>query len=78
MENIEKIVIHTETIQLDQLLKWAGIIESGGQVRLLLDDGLIKVNGNIETARRRRLHAGDIVEVEGAGSWQVAIEKSEA
>ena len=65
---MEKITIHTENIQLDQLLKWAGIVE----------DEIIKVNGNIETARRRRLHEGDIVEIEGIGSWQVAVEQSEA
>ncbi|MBQ5586346.1 MAG: RNA-binding S4 domain-containing protein, partial [Selenomonadaceae bacterium] len=50
---MEKISIHTESIQLDQLLKWAGIIESGGQVRPMLEEKLILVNGNIETAKRR-------------------------
>ena len=75
---MEKITIHTENIQLDQLLKWAGIVESGGQVKLMLEDEIIKVIGNIETARRRRLHEGDIVEIEGIGSWQVAVEQSEA
>lgn len=75
---MEKITIHTENIQLDQLLKWAGIVESGGQVKLMLEDEIIKVNGNIETARRCRLHEGDIVEIEDVGSWQVAVEQSEA
>lgn len=75
---MEKITIHTENIQLDQLLKWAGIVESGGQVKLMLEDEIIKVNGNIETARRRCLHEGDIVEIEDVGSWQVAVEQSEA
>ena len=49
---MEKISIHTESIQLDQLLKWAGIIESGGQVRPMLEEKLILVNGNIETGLR--------------------------
>lgn len=74
---MEKITIHTENIQLDQLLKWAGIVESGGQVKLMLKDELIKVNGNVETARRRRLYDGDIVELQGVGSWQVAVNQSE-
>ena len=52
---METIEINTETIQLDQLLKWAGIIESGGQVKLLLADELIKLNGAIETAKRRKI-----------------------
>lgn len=73
---MEKISIHTESIRPDQFLKWAGVIESGGQVRLMLEDGLIIVNDRIETARRRRLSAGDVVEIKGAGCWQVAAEKN--
>ena len=53
---MEKISINTEKIQLDQFLKWAGILESGGQVRPMLDEGLIFVNGVKETAKRKQLH----------------------
>lgn len=73
---MEKIAIHTESIQLDQLLKWAGIIESGGQVRPMLEEKLILVNGNIETAKRRRLFLGDTVEILEMGCWQVAREET--
>ena len=73
---MEKIAIHTESIQLDQLLKWAGIIESGGQVRPMLEEKLILVNGNIETAKRRRLFPGDTVETLEMGCWQVAREET--
>ena len=73
---MEKISIHTDSIQLDQLLKWAGIIESGGQVKPLLEEQLILVNGNIETAKRRRLFPGDIVEILDMGCWQVAREET--
>lgn len=73
---MEKIAIHTESIQLDQLLKWAGIIESGGQVRPMLEEKLILVNGNIETAKRRRLFPGDTVEILDMGCWQVTREET--
>ena len=73
---MEKISIHTESIQLDQLLKWAGIIESGGQVRPMLEEKLILVNGNIETAKRRRLFPGDTVVILEMGCWQVAREET--
>lgn len=73
---MEKIAIHTESIQLDQLLKWAGIIESGGQVRPMLEEKLILVNGNIETAKRRRLFPGDTVEIRDMGCWQVGREET--
>ena len=60
---MEKISINTEKIQLDQFLKWAGILESGGQVRPMLDEGLIFVNGVKETAKRKQLHPGDVVKI---------------
>lgn len=74
---MESIKIHTEEIQLDQLLKWAGIVESGGQVRPMLDEQLILLNGQIETAKRRRIHAGDIIEIKNLGCWQVEAEGKE-
>lgn len=63
--------IETEEIQLDQFLKWAGVLASGGEVKALLADGLIKRNGEKESARRRKLHAGDVIEIEGMGVWRV-------
>lgn len=71
---MEKIAITTEKIQLDQFLKWAGIIESGGQVRPMLDEGLIFVNGVRETAKRKQLHPGDIVKISDLGEYQVVKE----
>ena len=68
---MEEIAIDTENINLDQFLKWAGIIESGGQAKLLLDDEIIKLNGNIVKERRKKLKPGDIVEIEGMGKWKV-------
>ena len=62
---METITINTETIQLDQLLKWAGILQSGGQVKFLLEDQRIRLNGNIETAKRRKIKSGDLLEIEG-------------
>lgn len=68
---MEEISIETETINLDQFLKWAGIIESGGQVKLLVEDKLIKINGVIAAERRKKLKPGDTVEIEGIGIWKV-------
>lgn len=52
-------------IKLDQFLKWAGITPTGGQAKLLIRDGEVRVNGEVETRRGRRLHRGDRVEVAG-------------
>ena len=68
---IEDINIDTEEIQLDQFLKWAGVVASGGEVKALLTEEKIKRNGEIETARRRKLHVGDVIEIEDMGAWRV-------
>ena len=66
---IENIAIETEEIQLDQFLKWAGVLQSGGEVKMLIEERRIKRNGETESARRRKLHPGDVVEIEGMGAW---------
>ena len=53
--------ITTEYIKLDSLLKFAGIAETGGQAKEFIQDGIIAVNGEICTARGKKLRNGDIV-----------------
>ncbi len=50
-----------EKIKLDQFLKMKGIVESGGQAKVLIQAGEVKVNGQIETRRGRKLIKGDRV-----------------
>lgn len=69
---MENIAIHTETIQLDQFLKWAGVAESGGQVKEMVSAGMVTVNGVTVSERRKKLQPGDIIAVKGYGSWKVA------
>lgn len=54
-----------ETIKLDQFLKLAQVVESGGQAKHLIQTGMVFVNGVIEMRRGRKLRAGDVVVVEG-------------
>ncbi len=54
-----------EYIKLDQFLKLANLVESGGQAKALIQGGMVKVNGEVETRRGRKLHQGDAVEFEG-------------
>ena len=54
-----------QPLRLDQFLKLAGITGTGGQAKLLIQAGEVKVNGELETRRRRKLAPGDIVEVGG-------------
>lgn len=50
-------------IRLDQFLKLQGLVGTGGQAKLLIQDGQVLVNGEVETRRRRKLHEGDLVEL---------------
>lgn len=68
---METIKINTPMIQLDQFLKWASILQSGGEVRFLLEEKRIFVNGTLCTAKRKKLYPGDTVEVKGAGMYQI-------
>lgn len=54
-----------ETIKLDQFLKLAQVVESGGQAKQLIQTGMVFVNGVIEMRRGRKLRAGDVVVVDG-------------
>ena len=57
--------IHTEYIQIDQLLKLEGVIETGGQVKGLIDDQVLTLNGTIVTEKRKKCRVGDVIGVEG-------------
>ena len=59
-----EVEIHTEYIQLDQMLKLAGAIPSGGMVKELIAEGAILRNGAPETARRRKLFPGDVITID--------------
>ncbi|EKX97715.1 RNA-binding S4 domain-containing protein [Selenomonas sp. oral taxon 138] len=65
------IEIHTENIQLDQFLKLAGAVPSGGVVKELIAEGAILRNGEVETARRRQLVQGDIITVDGTDIYRI-------
>ncbi len=58
-------------ICLDQYLKLHGIAETGGQAKLLIQAGEVKLNGIVETRRRKKLAAGDVIEI-GDQRWTVS------
>ena len=60
-----EINIDSEYIKLDQALKLADVASTGGHAKFLILEGLVKVNGEIETRRGRKLKTQDIIEVEG-------------
>lgn len=61
---METIKLRDEYIKLGQALKAAGFVESGVEAKLVIQDGLVKVNGQTETQRGKKLYDGDEVQFE--------------
>jgi len=57
--------IRDESIRLGQFLKLANLVESGADAKPVVRDGLVRVNGEVETRRGRQLRLGDVVELAG-------------
>lgn len=53
-----------ETIKLDQFLKLADVVQSGGEAKHLIQSGMVQVNGETETRRGRKLRAGDEIVID--------------
>ena len=62
---MEVIKLREEYIKLGQALKAAGLVENGVDAKYAITDGLVRVNGEVEVQRGKKLYAGDIVEFEG-------------
>ncbi len=62
---MEKISITTEYIKLESLLKLANLVGSGGEAKLLIQEGEAKVNGAVCTQRGKKLRPGDRVSFQG-------------
>ena len=60
-----EIAIRGDTIRLGQLLKLAGVVGAGGELKALLADARVLVNGEPDARRGRQLHPGDVVAVAG-------------
>ena len=60
-----EIKITTEFIKLDALLKFAAMVGTGGEAKYVINEGLVKVNGEVCTMRGKKLHDGDTVEFGG-------------
>ena len=57
--------ITREPVELYKILKFEGLVTSGGEGKLLIADGQVTVNGEIETRRRKKIVDGDIIEFRG-------------
>jgi ribosome-associated protein len=65
MSDGETIDLRDESIKLGQFLKLSDLVDTGADAKGLLAQGLVRVNGDVETRRGRQLAAGDVVECAG-------------
>ena len=59
---MEKILIKTEFIKLDSLLKFAALVGTGGEAKYVIGEGMVKVNGEVCTMRGKKIYPGNKVE----------------
>ncbi|MCM1425347.1 MAG: RNA-binding S4 domain-containing protein [Eubacterium sp.] len=62
---METIKIKDDFIKLGQAIKLAGLVESGVQAKVEIQEGYVKVNGEVEYQRGKKIHAGDVIEFDG-------------
>lgn len=68
---MKEIKIKTEYITISQFLKYVDAVPSGGIVKAYLQEGIILVNGEVETRRGRKCYSSDLVEVTNGESYKI-------
>ena len=61
----ENVKINSEFIRLDSFLKFKGLAETGGHAKIMIQDGIVRVNGEICTSRGKKIKTGDCVSFRG-------------
>lgn len=69
---MKEIKIKTEIIKLDSFMKWAGIISTGAEAKLFIKNGEVKLNGETEIQRGKKLRVGDTIEFRGE-SYKITL-----
>lgn len=62
---MKEVKINTDIIKLDSFLKWSGAVSLGSEAKMYILNGEVKVNGETETRRGKKLSIGDIIEFQG-------------
>jgi len=65
MPNIITIQLTTSPTELHKILKFEGLVASGGEAKTAISEGLVTVNGDVETRKRKKIIAGDTITFNG-------------
>ena len=56
------VLLRSDPVELYKILKFEGLVPSGGVAKMAIEEGDVLVNGEVETRKRRKIHAGDVIE----------------
>jgi len=62
---VKDVTISAQPIELYKLLKFEGMVASGGEAKHVISEGLVMLNGGVETQKRKKIVAGDVIEFAG-------------
>ncbi len=62
---MREVEINKEPVELYKILKFEGLAENGGSAKLMIGEGGVRVNGEVETRKRRKIVSGDTIEFQG-------------
>lgn len=58
---MREVEITKEPVELYKILKFEGLVNSGGQAKSVIEDGLVTLNGKVETQKRKKIMSGDVI-----------------
>lgn len=70
----QTIIINKEPVELYKILKFEGLVGTGGEAKIVIDEGLVKVNGEVELRRRNKIKDGFVIEFNGE-TYTVKLQK---
>ncbi|MCL2086415.1 MAG: RNA-binding S4 domain-containing protein [Oscillospiraceae bacterium] len=73
---MKNIYILPPFIKLEQFLKFAGVVETGGQAKVIISDGLVSLNGEVCLMRGKKIYDGDIIDVHGIDLFKCKIDEN--
>ncbi|WP_416199030.1 MAG: Ribosome-associated protein [Sporanaerobacter sp.] len=68
---MKEIKIDTEYIKLDQFLKYIGVVQTGGQGKILIEEKNVEINGEVVTERGKKIRRGDKIKIKGVDDFVV-------
>jgi ribosome-associated protein len=73
---MREVILKTEPVELHKILKFEGMVPSGGMAKLAIESGDVFVNGNVETRKRKKIVVGDVIEFNGE-SIRMVLQKND-